>query len=239
MRRNSTPTSPATSPNSGVKLLATIAAGLTAAAIGRQASAAIIYTPASIIVDATNPQASVDFQQQGSPFVNVQYNAASAPAGTNPATPPIYQGLSLNKTTGTTNEPYYVNVSPTSNYIQALSYGDVIGTNIATSGFNHVPGIINDTNTSSQFVLNSTQYIGVAFSSAPGPSGTEDYGYIAFKILNDSSVASLQGEILGYAYDNSGANITAGAVPEPTTLALLALGAIGAMAVRRKRGLVG
>ena len=42
--------------------------------------------------------------------------------------------------------------------------------------------------------------------------------------------------LLGYAYDDSGASIAAGAVPEPkSTVALLVAGAAGAAALHRRR----
>ena len=64
------------------------------------------------------------------------------------------------------------------------------------------------------------QYIGVQFQLEPG--GTQYYGWIGFDITNASD---LTGVVTGYAYEDSGGPIAAGAVPEPSGLALLALGA--------------
>ncbi len=41
--------------------------------------------------------------------------------------------------------------------------------------------------------------------------------------------------IVEYAYDSSGAGILAGAIPEPTTFALLSVMAVGAVGVREWR----
>jgi hypothetical protein len=42
-------------------------------------------------------------------------------------------------------------------------------------------------------------------------------------------------KIIGYAYENTGAAIPAGVVPEPTTMALLGVMAAGALGVREWR----
>ena len=48
------------------------------------------------------------------------------------------------------------------------------------------------------------------------------FGWIGVDITND---AVLTGQVTGFAYENNGGSIPAGAVPEPAGLALLALGA--------------
>jgi hypothetical protein len=77
-----------------------------------------------------------------------------------------------------------------------------------------------------------TGYLGLSFLN----SGTTDYGWA--KISYNSSSQNLS--LYSYAYDNSGAAIGAGqtcAVPEPSTLALMAMGAgsVAAFAARNKR----
>ncbi len=60
-----------------------------------------------------------------------------------------------------------------------------------------------------------------------------DYGWL------ELSVNGLNVDVLGYAYDNTGKLIKAGAVPEPQHLPLalgaLAFGAIGVRELRKKR----
>jgi hypothetical protein len=69
-------------------------------------------------------------------------------------------------------------------------------------------------------VAGNPQYVGVRFQLAD--AGPQYYGWIGIDINN---APDLTGEITGFAYDNTGAPIPAGAVPEPAGLALLALGA--------------
>jgi len=64
------------------------------------------------------------------------------------------------------------------------------------------------------------------------------YGYIALatSVTGSGASAQLNLEVFGYAYDNSGAKIAMGAVPEPSTVLSAALGILGsAAALRCKR----
>jgi hypothetical protein len=79
-----------------------------------------------------------------------------------------------------------------------------------------------------------TGFIGVRFNLGGGPL----YGWIQLQ-TPAPGLSGSTGQILGYAYENSGGAITtpASAVPEPNTLLLLASGALGVLALkRRKRG---
>ena len=78
--------------------------------------------------------------------------------------------------------------------------------------------------------LGQKGYIGVRFDDGGGLK----YGWIAFEGAHDAS----WGLITGWAYENTGAEIhipDEGVVPEPSGLALLATGAAGVAALRRKR----
>ena len=89
-------------------------------------------------------------------------------------------------------------------------------------------------NISAQVALNSDQnYLGFEFiNEALG--GQTQYGWIQFQFGATAGSRS----IIGYAYENSGGGIAIGdigAIPEPSTFGLLALGAIGLTTLRRRR----
>lgn len=79
--------------------------------------------------------------------------------------------------------------------------------------------------------LGQRGYIGVRFADPTNPEQL-NYGWIDFEANSDVTT----GTIYGWAYDNTGAGIGAGQVPEPSSLALCALGALtaaGAAVLRR------
>ncbi len=80
---------------------------------------------------------------------------------------------------------------------------------------------------------NVNGYIGVKFNSNTTPL----YGWIQYQGTYDPTTETMTSySVLGWAYDDTGAAIAAGAVPEPTGLGLLALGALtGASRFRRRR----
>lgn len=80
--------------------------------------------------------------------------------------------------------------------------------------------------------VGQVRYLGVRFNLGGG----DLYGWIALRLNADL----LSGDVLGFAYEDSGRDIAAGAganapVPEPSSLALMAAGAAGLVALRRRR----
>ena len=73
-------------------------------------------------------------------------------------------------------------------------------------------------------------YLGLEFLNET--TGTTDYGWVQ---INTTGTTGFPATITGFAYDDSGAAILAGAVPEPGTNVALTFGALalGAAGVRR------
>ena len=91
-----------------------------------------------------------------------------------------------------------------------------------------------ETTGSTAFVLNSNQNI-AGFRFLNEMTGQYDFGWA--RISLSGTYAGQPRAIVEYAYENAGAPIAAGAVPEPSTFALLGVMAAGALGVRawRKR----
>jgi hypothetical protein len=88
------------------------------------------------------------------------------------------------------------------------------------------------TNLAGQVTLNADNYFGVQFLNEG--TSTTNFGWI--KINFGAAVGTRA--ITEFAYENAGASINIGqitAVPEPSTFALLATGATGLIALRRRR----
>ena len=86
------------------------------------------------------------------------------------------------------------------------------------------------------FILNSSNNLaGFRFVEATVNGGATCYGWM--RISLSATTGSQPRAIVEYAYDDSGAGILAGQIPEPSTVALLGVMAAGAVGVRawRKR----
>ncbi|MEP7014219.1 MAG: PEP-CTERM sorting domain-containing protein [Verrucomicrobiota bacterium] len=102
----------------------------------------------------------------------------------------------------------------------------------AASGFGSGTG---ETTGPTAFVVNSSSNIvGFRFQNEAAANQTQ-YGWM--RITLAGTTGAQPRAIVEYAYDNTGAGILAGAVPEPSSMALLGVMAAGALGVRawRKR----
>jgi hypothetical protein len=92
---------------------------------------------------------------------------------------------------------------------------------------------VSETTGATAFNLNSdNNWVGFRFQNEAAGNAIQ-YGWVQIHL--GASLTDPARAIIGYAYDNSGAGINTGAVPEPSTFALLGVMAAGALGVREWR----
>lgn len=113
------------------------------------------------------------------------------------------------------------------NYATALSSGDLIDAS-ATAGGPFAVSLAYANNPDSQFDDVTGAFIGLEF-----PINTvSHFGWIRVNIDNVAGTF----RIVDWAYESeAGVGIEAGAIPEPSSLALLAAGAVGVATIRRRK----
>jgi hypothetical protein len=122
----------------------------------------------------------------------------------------------------------YVNANTkillTGAYPTALTFGDLIGPSGTWSG----AGWSGD----SGIATGSTGYIGFSFDPDDVPGAQEYYGWFQMHVGNNNTI---NGSVIDWAYENTGAPIATGMVPEPSSFAILAMGAAGLLMLRERR----
>ena len=199
------------------KKLAAYTAGAAAASLAaaESADAAIITRQGAPLTSGS----TINLDFGGTPDDEYRINHATGPN----------RVVLKDSTVATTTNAY---VTALNNAPAALTAGTIIGP--ASDFSTTYDGVLRNQGTgegnfTADSVAGNPQYIGVRFQLEP--AGTPYYGWIGFDITDANNLA---GVVTGYAYENSGGPIAAGAVPEPAGLSLLALGAPFLM--RRRRG---
>jgi hypothetical protein len=206
------------------KFLGSLAAA-SVAGLASQADGAVQYTPANIPINVLTPTGTINFTSPISGELSINYGI---------------DGITLNK--GTANKADYAANSLTLDP-RALAAGESVQTainfdseklKVDKSGILINPEGIS---TGEFTAAAGERFIGVIFEIGQ-PVPVSYFGWIGFQTLNDSSNANLSGVITGWAYEDSGGDILTGSttsIPEPSSLALLAMGAAGLAAYRKRR----
>lgn len=207
--------SPSSQASRTLRTAYTLAAGAAASMGTNVADAAIVYSgPQNISIASGNSQ---DLNLDGDAFNDIllkNYNFGGGP----------YQGASVNFFPGK-----LVGFSSGLAYVSALAAGAIIDSTTAGPSFTGSMAY-GAANPNAQFNNVTDAYIGLSFPAG----GNTYYGWVRVDVNNAAKTFLVK----DWAYESeAGLGIKAGAglVPEPATLGLLACGAAGIAAIRRKR----
>lgn len=209
------------------KLVSLLALAAGAAAIPQTSEADVVYTDLN-----ANP-AQVGSLSDLSYLIDTLPGNARLGFAAKTHLTPVYSSYSRQITAG--QKAGYVRIKTNISFVVPASAGkvwdQVVGSS-SRSGFvgvatykGHFPGSF------------STKYLMFKFKDSTLVGTPLRYGWVEMSLSNPANAGEPNLTITGYAYDNSGAQIPAGAVPEPASTALLAMGALalGAKGVRNWR----
>jgi hypothetical protein len=200
------------------------AAGLVAAQPAQASPSGV--TGLGLPVDSSHSQ-TIDFDGDGTSDLGV-----------------VVSGSSLSTSKSGAEQDTGVATDPTTANVTALSLGDTIDGSLnynyaafpelgfpITASSNLFTNDGTDPTTGNFTIAAGQKYIGVQLNLADGIH----YGWVSFQ-TTDQDVGNLAGIIDGYGYETDvNTAISAGATPEPSSLALLAIGAAGIASYRGRR----
>lgn len=197
------------------RLLAySLAAGASAIAAGTTADAGVVYSGIQNI--AISQYGSQNLNLDGDAYGDILLKNYVFLGGN-------YQGAYVNFFPGKV-----VGFTSGFGYASALSAGTVIDSAAVAGGPFQASLAYGANNPNAQFNTATDAYIGLAFPI----NAVTHYGWIRVDIDNAAGTFVIK----DWAYDDvAGQGIEAGAVPEPGALSLLAVGASGVLAMRRRR----
>jgi hypothetical protein len=155
-------------------------------------------------------------------------------------TPGAVPGWDLNPWGSTSNNFWANNAASTSDGIVSNFTGGSSGTlvdnlpvgTIVDSSWTFGRSNGSETTGATAFNLNSSNnYIGIRFLNEA--TGQLNFGWVHFQL---TGAGTQPRALIDWAYDNAGAPVAVGVVPEPTTFGLLGLAAMGAVGLRAWRG---
>lgn len=167
----------------------------------------------------------------------IYLNVVNGVFGTTPASAP---GWNLNPWGSTTFNVWANNTADAmAGVISGLGGSTTLVDNLAFGTLVDGSGVYartgsSETTGATAFTLNgTTNYIGFRFFNTA--TGAVNYGWASFTL--GATTGGQPRTLVSFAYDNTGAGINVGAIPEPSTFALLGVMAMGALGVRawRKR----
>ena len=200
-------------PSRKLRAAYTLAAGAAASVAVQDADAAVVYSGLqNINIAQFNSQ---NLNLDGDAFGDITLKNYVFGGGN-------YQGAIVNFFPGK-----LVGFTSGLNYVTALTAGQSMDSSTLGASFAGSMAF-GANNPNAQFNNATDAYIGLSF-----PSGANNYfGWIRVDVNNAAGAFVVK----DWAYENvSGVGITAGFIPEPATLGLLACGAAGIAAMRRQR----